>query len=60
MNLFFGGASSWIELIIKTFFIYFYSVFVGVVFPRFRIEQSVSWFMKVPLAIAVLAIILIM
>mgnify|MGYP006280406743 CR=1 FL=1 len=59
MNLFFGGATSWIELIVKTFFIYFYSVFVGVVFPRFRIEQSVTWFLKVPLALGILAIILI-
>ena len=58
MNLFFGGATSWIELIIKTFLIYFWSVFVGVVFPRFRIEQSVTWFLKVPLVLGVLAIII--
>jgi len=59
MNLFFGGATSWLELIIKTFLIYFWSVFVGVVFPRFRIEQSVSWFLKVPLILGILAIIFI-
>jgi NADH-quinone oxidoreductase subunit H len=59
MNLFFGGATSWAELIIKTFLIYFWSVFVGVVFPRFRIEQSVSWFLKVPLALGILAIIMV-
>jgi len=58
MNLFFGGATNWIELIIKTFLIYFWSVFVGVVFPRFRIEQSVTWFLKVPLVLGVLAIII--
>jgi NADH-quinone oxidoreductase subunit H len=58
MNLFFGGASNWFEFILKTFLIYFYSVFVGVVSPRFRIEQSVSWFLKVPLAFGILAIIL--
>ncbi|PLX22291.1 MAG: hypothetical protein C0599_06745 [Salinivirgaceae bacterium] len=58
MNLFFGGATNWAEFIIKTFLIYFWSVFVGVVHPRFRIEQSVVWFLKIPLAIGVLAVIL--
>lgn len=58
MNLFFGGATNWVEFIVKTFFIYFWSVFIGVVHPRYRIEQSVSWFLKVPLAIGVLAVIL--
>lgn len=58
MNLFFGGATNWIELIVKTFLIYFWSVFVGVVSPRFRVEQSVTWFLKVPLAIGILAVIL--
>ncbi len=60
MNLFFGGAGSWIELIIKSFFIYFWSVFVGVVFPRFRIEQSVQWFLKIPLIFGVIAVIIYM
>ena len=60
MNLFFGGAGNWVELIIKTFFIYFWSVFVGMVFPRFRIEQSVQWFLKVPLLLGVIAIIIFM
>ncbi|MDA3906191.1 MAG: NADH-quinone oxidoreductase subunit H [Bacteroidales bacterium] len=58
MNLFFGGAGSWFELIIKTFLIYFWSVFVGTVFPRFRIEQSVRWFLKVPTILGILAIII--
>lgn len=60
MNLFFGGAGNWLELIIKTFFIYFWSVFVGMVFPRFRIEQSVQWFLKIPLLLGVIAIIIFM
>ena len=58
MNLVFGGATSWIELIIKSFLIYFWSVFVGMVFPRFKIEQSISWFFKVPLVLGVLAILI--
>ncbi|MEA2040959.1 MAG: NADH-quinone oxidoreductase subunit H [Bacteroidota bacterium] len=60
MNLFFGGAGNWVELIIKSFFIYFWSVFVGIVFPRFRIEQSVQWFLKIPLLFGVIAIIIFM
>jgi NADH-quinone oxidoreductase subunit H len=60
MNLFFGGAGNWIELIVKSFFIYFWSVFVGVVFPRFRIEQSVTWFLKIPLILGIIAIIIFM
>jgi NADH-quinone oxidoreductase subunit H len=58
MNLFFGGATNWVEFIVKTFLIYFWSVFVGVVSPRFRIEQSVTWFLKVPLLIGILAVII--
>lgn len=59
MNLFFGGATSWLELIIKTFFIYFWSVFVGMVFPRFRVDQSIPWLLKIPMIIGVLSIILL-
>jgi len=53
MNLFYGGASSWPELFLKVFLIYMVSVFVGVVFPRFRVEQSIRWFLiwGVPLGI---------
>ncbi len=58
MNLLFGGATNWVEFIIKTFLINFYSVFVGVVFPRFKIEQSVVWFFKVPMALGILAILI--
>jgi NADH-quinone oxidoreductase subunit H len=60
MNLFFGGAVNWFELMLKSFLIYFWSVFVGVVFPRYRIEQSVQWFLKVPLLLGVIAIIIYM
>jgi NADH-quinone oxidoreductase subunit H len=44
MNLLFGGASNWLELVVKTFLIYMWSVFVGTVFPRYRVDQSVRWF----------------
>jgi NADH-quinone oxidoreductase subunit H len=59
MNLLFGGATSWPELVVKTFLIYMWSVFVGTVFPRFRVDQSVRWFLVVPLTIGIIAIILI-
>jgi len=57
MNLLFGGATNWVELIIKTFLIYMWSVFVGISFPRFRVDQSVRWFLGIPLLLGVLAII---
>jgi len=60
MNLFFGGAGNWFELILKTFLIYFWSVFVGVVYSRFRIEQSIRWFLKIPLVLGIIAIIVVM
>jgi len=59
MNLFFGGATGFPALIIKTFLIYFWALFIGVVFPRYRIEQSVRWFLKIPLALGIIAIIVI-
>jgi len=58
MNLFFGGATSWWELVIKTFFIYMWSVFVGVVYPRYRVDQSIRWFLRIPLILGILAILL--
>jgi NADH-quinone oxidoreductase subunit H len=57
MNLFFGGAASWPEFFLKVFAIYMVSVLVGVVFPRFRVEQSIRWFLVWALPIGVLAIL---
>lgn len=53
MCLFFGGAASWPVFFLKVFLIYMVSVFVGVVFPRFRVEQSIRWFLiwAVPMGI---------
>jgi NADH-quinone oxidoreductase subunit H len=54
MNLFFGGAASWPVFFLKVFLLYLFSAFVGVVFPRFRVEQSIRWFLiwAVPIGIA--------
>lgn len=53
MALFFGGAASWPVFFLKAFLLYLVSALVGVVFPRFRVEQSVRFFLiwGVPLAI---------
>lgn len=57
VNLFFGGATNWIELLLKSFVVYMWPVFVSTVFPRFRVDQSVPWFLKVPLIIGIFGII---
>ena len=59
MNLFFGGAASWPVFFLKVFLIYMVSVFVGVVFPRFRVEQSIRWFLiwAVPLGVAAIVMV---
>ena len=56
MNLFFGGATNFGEMMLKTFLIIMWSVFVGVSFPRFRVEQSIRWFLRIPLIIGLLGV----
>jgi NADH-quinone oxidoreductase subunit H len=57
MNLFFGGAASWPVFFLKVFLIYLVSVIVGVVFPRFRVEQSIRWFLVWAVPLGVIAIV---
>lgn len=57
VNLFFGGATNWPLLILKAFLLYMWSVVVGTIFPRFRTEQSIRWFMKFPLILGIIAIL---
>jgi len=59
MNLFFGGASSWPIFFIKVFLIYMFSVFIGVVFPRFRVEQSIRWFLIWAVPLGIIAILVV-
>jgi len=59
MNLFFGGAANWPVFFLKVFLIYMVSVIVGVVFPRFRVEQSIRWFLIWAVPIGILAIVLV-
>ncbi len=58
MNLFFGGATSILEMVVKTFLIFQFCVVVGVVFPRFKVEQSIRWLIKIPAMIGVLAVLI--
>ena len=57
MNLFFGGATGWIELMIKTLAIYMVAVVVGVAFPRFRVDQSIRFFFKIPTLVGIISIV---
>jgi len=59
MNLFFGGAASWPVFFLKVFCIYLFSLFVGVAFPRFRVEQSIRWFLVWAVPLGVVAIVLV-
>lgn len=64
MNLFWGGAAhenifvALTIMIAKTFLIYLYVTIVGASFPRFRTEQSIRFFLGVPTAIGIAAVVL--
>ena len=59
MSLFFGGAASWPVFFLKAFCIYLWAAFVGVVFPRFRVEQSIRWFLIWAFPLGVLSILVV-
>lgn len=59
MNLFFGGADNWASFFLKVFLIYLWSAFVGVCFPRFRVEQTIRWFLIWPVPIGLLSILVV-
>jgi NADH-quinone oxidoreductase subunit H len=56
VNLFFGGATTFVGLVIKTFLLYFINVFVGVSFPRFRTEHAIRFFLGVPALLGLIGI----
>lgn len=56
MNLYFGGATNLIVMIVKTFLIYMVAVVVGAAFPRFRPEQSIRFFLGIPTVIGLAAV----
>lgn len=73
MNLFFGGATGFpifgidniftnsvtglVVMILKTWAIYMVSIIVGAAFPRFRIEQSIRFFLKWPTLIGIAGVL---
>lgn len=57
MDLFFGGASNLFALVIKTWAIYMCAVVVGAAYPRFRVDQSIRFFLRWPTAIGLGAIL---
>ncbi len=66
VNFFFGGVAlyesyllTFLVFFLKTFFVYMWSVFVGVSFARFRVDHSIRWFMKYPMLLGIISIILV-
>jgi len=57
MDLFFGGATNLLELMIKTWAIYMVPIIVGASFPRYRIDQAIRFFLRVPTLIGIAAVI---
>jgi NADH-quinone oxidoreductase subunit H len=56
VDLFLGGASNLIELVVKTFVLFIVAVFVGNVYARFTTIQSVEFLVRVPTSIAVIGL----
>ena len=53
-----GVISGVLTMMVKSFLLYFITVFVGVSFPRFRTEQSIRYFLLVPTLIGLAGLIL--
>lgn len=54
INLFFGGGTSVIDFIIKYVILYTFINMISSVVARFKIDQAVTFFYKVPLALAII------
>jgi NADH-quinone oxidoreductase subunit H len=57
MDLFFGGATNLLELMVKTWAIYMVPITVAAAFPRYRIDQSIRFFLRIPTLIGIAAVI---
>ncbi|MTW20024.1 respiratory chain complex I subunit 1 family protein [Allochromatium palmeri] len=58
VDLFLGGASNVLELIAKAFALFLLTTAISAAFPRLKTEQTVDFFWKVPLGLAVLGVVL--
>ncbi len=59
VDLFLGGASNLLELVIKTFILFIMAVFVGSVYARFTTIQSVEFLIRIPTIIALVGLFFI-
>lgn len=57
VDLFLGGASNLLILILKAFALFLLTAAISMVFPRLKTEQAVDFFWKVPLGLGVLGVI---
>ncbi len=57
VDIFMGGASNLIMLVVKTFLLYMVPVLYGIVSPRYRTEQSIRYFWGWPTLIGVLGVL---
>jgi len=57
VDVFLGGASNLIMLVVKTFFLYMIPVLYGIVSPRYRTEQSIRYFWGWPTFFGIIGVI---
>lgn len=57
VDVFMGGASNLIMLVVKTFLLYMIPVLYGIVSPRYRTEQSIRYFWGWPTVIGIIGVI---
>jgi len=57
VDVFMGGATNLVVLVIKTFTLYMVPVLYGIVSPRYRTEQAVRFFWGWPLFFGLLAVL---
>jgi NADH-quinone oxidoreductase subunit H len=60
INLFLGGATNWLEYLVKLFVVWTALISVNLVFGRFRIDSAVKFMWKISLPLAALGVIGIM
>ena len=58
VNLFLGGASGFVELLLKTFVLFLFVIAFGSIYGRFKTPQSIDFLLKVPTAMAVVGLVL--
>jgi len=58
VHLFLGGASTFLELLMKTFGLFILVISFGAIYGRFKTPQSVDFLLKVPTGIALVGLLL--